>query len=362
MRKRYQKPRIKNVGGYWIGQYRDLDGVKRKVSLGPVKRTTKYDAEQKFANILRPVNAKADLRARNWTFGQFVNQIYLPFYKRKWKDSTAECNEERIGFHLMPIFGERGLSSFTRDELQEFLERKTDSGLSYSLVAHLRWDMNQVFKMAVAEGLAVRNSAELLFIPAGAPRPEKTYLTFDQVRIFFSVLDLRERLIGGFAILAGMRPGEIFGLTRARLDRDYADIQQRIYRGEVGTPKTFKSKRWAALGDGLSGWIRQWLDMQIDTKPDAWVFPSERMTPLSRDNCWRRHFLPRLKTVGLEWVNFQVMRRTHSCLLNELDVDPQVRAGQMGHSVDVNQNEYTQASLERKRKAVNALEDAVGIM
>jgi integrase len=159
-----------------------------------------------------------------------------------------------------------------------------------------------------------------------------------------------------------MRPGEIFGLTRARLDRDYADIQQRIYRGEVGTPKTFKSKRWAALGDGLSGWIRQWLDMQIDTQPDAWVFPSERMTPLSKDNCWRRHFLPRLKTVGLEWVNFQVMRRTHSCLLNELDVDPQVRAGQMGHSVDVNQNEYTQASLQRKRQAVNALEDALGIM
>jgi len=51
---------------------------------------------------------------------------------------------------------------------------------------------------------------------------------------------------------------------------------------------------------------------------------------VTKDNCWRRHFAPQLKLVGLDWVNFQVMRRTHSSLLNELDVDSQVRAEQMG--------------------------------
>jgi len=46
--------------------------------------------------------------------------------------------------------------------------------------------------------------------------------------------------------------------------------------------------------------------------PTAWVFPSEKLTtPVRKDNCWRRHFAPQLKNVGLEWVNFQVMRRTH---------------------------------------------------
>jgi hypothetical protein len=32
------------------------------------------------------------------------------------------------------------------------------------------------------------------------------------------------------------------------------------------------------------------------------------------------------------------MRRTHSSLLKELDVDPKVRGEQMGHTVDVNEN------------------------
>ncbi len=53
------------------------------------------------------------------------------------------------------------------------------------------------------------------------------------------------------------------------------------------------------------------------------------------------------------------MRRTHSCLLKELDVDPQVRAEQMGHTVDVNENVYT--SLQRRREAVNKLEAALTV-
>ena len=62
------------------------------------------------------------------------------------------------------------------------------------------------------------------------------------------------------------------------------------------------------------------------------------------------------------WANFQVMRRTHATLLDELGVDPQVRADQMGHTVDVNQNQYTRSSLERRRAAVNELEKALGVV
>ena len=65
--------------------------------------------------------------------------------------------------------------------------------------------------------------------------------------------------------------------------------------------------------------------------------------------------MPQLRSIGLSWVNFQVMRRTHSTLLKELDVDPHVRAEQMGHTVDVNENVYTKTSLERRREAVNKL-------
>jgi len=361
MRKRYRKPKIKNVGGYWIAQYRDRDGTKRRKSLGPVDKVRKYEAEKKLAMILQPVNS-ASGPSPDIAFGDFVRNIYLPFYKRGWKESTARANEQRIEYHLIPRFGKCELGRLRRDELQQFLDRKATAGLSYSVVAHLRWDLRQILRMAVTDGYIRQNPAELLIIPPEAPRPVHTSMTLDQVRLFFSVLELREKVIGGLAILAGMRPGEIFALTRSRVERDYADIDRRIYRGRIGTPKSPKSHRWAAMGESLSAWIVQWLDLLPDRRPEAWLFPSERIvTPLSKDNCWRRNFLPRLRPVGLEWANFQVMRRTHASLAAELDVDPQVRADQMGHTVDVNQNTYTRSSLERRRQAVNALEKAIGI-
>ncbi len=93
------------------------------------------------------------------------------------------------------------------------------------------------------------------------------------------------------------------------------------------------------------------------------MFPSEKMTtPLSKDNCWRRHFKPRLEGAGLGWVNFHVMRRTHSCIGADNDVDAKVRADQMGHTVDVNQNVYTRSSLKRRLVAVNTIERALQVM
>jgi len=35
------------------------------------------------------------------------------------------------------------------------------------------------------------------------------------------------------------------------------------------------------------------------------------------------------KTIGLEWISFQVMRRTHSSLMNELKIDPKIVADQL---------------------------------
>jgi len=200
--KRYRKPRIKNVKGYWIAQYRDLGGTKRKVSLGPVKAIRKSDAEERLAKILEPINSRRAEPSPDMKFGAFVRQIYLPFYSRKWKGSTTETNADRVQHHLVSEFEDRPLGSFHRgrDEFQDFRDRKAGAGLSYSMVAHLRWDSRQIFRMAVSEGYLDRNPAEELFIPKEARRAETRRMTLDEVRQFLAVLDLRERVIGGLAV------------------------------------------------------------------------------------------------------------------------------------------------------------------
>jgi hypothetical protein len=49
-------------------------------------------------------------------------------------------------------FRDRELASLQRDELQDLLDVKGKSGLSFSVVDHLRWDLKSIFDMAVAEG------------------------------------------------------------------------------------------------------------------------------------------------------------------------------------------------------------------
>jgi integrase len=110
----------------------------------------------------------------------------------------------------------------------------------------------------------------------------------------------------------------------------------------------------AYIREDLESWLRV-----SPTGPEAWLFPSEKLDkPLSRDNVLRRYIRPRLKTVGLEWVDFQVMRRTHSSKQHERGEDPKTVADQMGHDVNVNLNVYTQTPIEIKLEAVKRLESA----
>ena len=71
-------------------------------------------------------------------------------------------------------------------------------------------------------------------------------------------LEQRERLIVKFAVLAGLRPGEIFGLKWGHIMETHVHIRQRVYRGEIDSPKTMKSIRKAALPAGLDADIKEY--------------------------------------------------------------------------------------------------------
>src|SRR5579883_468223 len=115
MRRRYQKGSLKKVSGGWIAQWWE-DGHRRKRTLGKVSLTTKAEAQAQLDAILAPINARSTAPSPMVKFGHFVASVYLPFYRRKWKGSTKTTNEERYRVHLLPIYAERPLGSFGREE------------------------------------------------------------------------------------------------------------------------------------------------------------------------------------------------------------------------------------------------------
>src|SRR5579872_756455 len=140
MRKRFQNGSLFKRGRSWVAQWWE-DGHRKKRALGLVSRMTKAEAQNELAAIVSPLNSRGVPPSQSWTFGDFVEQLYLPFYRRKWKRSTALTSEDRVSHHLVSEFENCKLGSFSRDSLQAFLDEKAAARLSFSTVDHLRWDL-----------------------------------------------------------------------------------------------------------------------------------------------------------------------------------------------------------------------------
>src|ERR1700736_968658 len=122
MRIRHSTGGVRKQRGRWIGMWY-ADGKRKSRVVGSIKDMTKSKARAEVAKIAAAERAKREAN-RVWKFGEFVEVIYFPYYKRKWKASTAENNVNRISVHLVVPFRDRELSGFRRDELQDLLDLK----------------------------------------------------------------------------------------------------------------------------------------------------------------------------------------------------------------------------------------------
>jgi hypothetical protein len=75
--------------------------------LGKVREITKSKAQEKLAEIVKPLNGPSI--SSDLTLKAFVESIYFPFYQRKWKASTLMTNKDRIGREIVAELGSREL-------------------------------------------------------------------------------------------------------------------------------------------------------------------------------------------------------------------------------------------------------------
>jgi len=308
-----------------------------------------------MAAFLLPVNAERTAKeaGRAITLAAYTEQVFIPFKKRRWKASTAGTNVDRLTLHI--IKGELGqvpVVKRDRDQMQAFLDAR--KACSKSVLDHLRFDLSDILKLAESDGLIERNPAKAIFTPrklvSSAP---KQVMTHDDVKKALEVLDIRERAFVRLAVIAGMRPGEIIALRWDDLTGEKAVVNKRVYRGVIDTTKNDEARDVY-----LSATTRRDLELwrQFALENSQYVFGSENGTPIWYQNLWTRSIEPKLRKIGLEWANFQVMRRTNATLMEKAGADPKAAADQRGHDIGVSIDVYTQATLAQKADAVNKLE------
>jgi integrase len=349
---------VKNRKGVkvWRAQWRE-NGKGRTRILGRFSDVSRAEARLELDRIITPVNAMKVRQTGAVTLRQYAENEYLLAKSSVWKASTAATTEQIIQMHILAEIGGRALASITRKELQALLDRKAGSGLSSSVVGHVRWQLTALFNMAQGDGAVAVNPTLGLITPRCQGAVDKRTIDIETILRGQMVLGVRERLIYCLAVRDGLRPGEIVGLKVGDIQNGLISIERRIYRGKEDTPKTKDSRRRTAPTDTTAAVLAQYFETLIDLRPEAWLFPSESgMTPISYPNVYRRCIQPALASVGLSHVNFQILRRSYVTEFSDAEEDPAVRAKMAGHSVDVHENEYRQLKPDILKRAAAKME------
>jgi integrase len=176
------------------------------------------------------------------------------------------------------------------------------------------------------------------------------------------------------AFITGLRVSELIGLKwrSVNFGAMKITIDERYSRGDWGAPKSAASNATVDVCWLVIERLEKLKTLTVDVKagnatrkvpvvksagPDDLVFQSlEKGGPMRDNNILVRHLKPAGKKIAIEWINWQVLRRSFATWLNESGVDIKEAQGLMRHSrASTTLDVYMQFVPDSQRRAVDNL-------
>jgi len=346
----------------WYGKYYPAPGAPQKrVQLGRSSEMNEKQARTALDDIMAVLNRNPAHAQGAELVRRFVEQVYIPqkYENGDWRKATGREAEHLFRRSILSEIGELRCRDLKAEHLRAVLRKLAGTGLSYESVSKVRFAMGDMVKRMVAEEYLTSNIAVGLKTPQTARRSDRSRLrrvTLTEYLRAWTVLEERERLAFDLVTFCGLRESEAYGLRNGDLYQQGAiRVERSWYEGDINPTKT-NEIREVGVGSEIFERLMAWIATLPERNHEGWVFPSEGMvTPLVPGNVLRRCIHPRLEPLGLEWINFAVLRRSHSTLHEERGTDPKIIADQQGHGLGVHLSDYVDTSMARKREAVAAL-------
>jgi site-specific recombinase XerC len=362
--RRYQRGSIckSESGEVWYGKYYPAPGAPQKrVQLGRTSEMDEKQARIGLDDIVAVLNRSPAHALGAEPVRRFVEQVYIPqkYENGDWRKATGQEAEYLFRRSILPEIGGLRCRDLKAEHLRTLLRKLAGTDVSYESVSKVRFAMKDMVKRMVAEEYLASNIAEGLKTPKTARRSDRSRLRRVTLAEYFrawTVLDERERIAFDLVTFCGLRESEAYGLKNGDLFQlGGIRVQRSWFKGEINPTKTDEIRE-VGIGSEIFERLTAWIATLPDRSGEAWVFPSERIvTPLLPDNVLRRCIRPRLAPLELDWINFAVLRRSHSTLHQERGTDPKIIADQQGHGLGVHLSKYVDSSVARKREAVSAL-------
>jgi integrase len=361
-RERHQEGWVEEVGKKtrkWRGHYfiyvRSADREVRKhriVTLGLKSELRKWEAENKLKVVIAREtggqrSAKPDPTVSlKW----FWESRFLPL-KVGWRDSTRSAVLFTMERHVLPVFGDVEISNLRRFDIQSHLNKLAEK-YSRSLVDKVRTWMRAVLEEAVEQDFITKNPARKLTMP---PTREtcKRFLTKAEYHKLAAALEGRDQLIFRLFVLCAFRPGELFALRWRCFNGSSLKIDEVVYRGKLGKPKTKGSAAEVAVPKSLARDLQKWYEASGKPESDALIFPSAANTPIDAHNYLRRDVLqPAAEALGIRVVTFQSLRRTFATHFHRVGTVKDQQAQMRHTNAQTTLNIYTQSISDSLRNAM----------
>ena len=131
-----------------------------------------------------------------------------------------------------------------------------------------------------------------------------------------------------------------------------------LYRGLIGTPKTKNSRRTLPMPQSLKDELKRLSEKSASG--EHLVFQTRNGTPFSDTNLLHQHLKPVGRKLGMPWLNWHTLRRTHATLFQQAGGTLREAQAQLGHSkMSTTLEIYTISIPQAQRKAVENLSDLV---
>lgn len=227
-------------------------GSSRRISIGTF--ATKAEAERAYAGVV------TDQGRGTWVTPE-DGRVVLNDYAPRWIETrltsrgeplrprTRELYEGELRLHILPTLGRIPLARLTTAQVRSWHSDLLADGPEASTTAKCYRLLRAILTTAIEDGLIAGNPCRIR--GAGVEHAEERAVPpIGEVYAMADSVKPRYRALVLMAAFAGLRRGELFGLTRRSIDPLHGTITVSIQRQKkahgqrlVGPPKTDAAKR-----------------------------------------------------------------------------------------------------------------------
>ena len=302
--------------------------------------STKKEARAEYSKLILAAEEGLAMEKKQPSFKQFIEEIYLPWYKTQVKESTYRNRLNTIEKHFK-FFYRKKVNEIEPIHVQTW-QLKLAKDYSPNYVRIIQGMLSLAFDRAIILGLAKKNPARMV----GNIKSKKVKVDFWTLEEFQKVISLLYKgdyyehyLFICFWLLftTGLRIGEAAALQWEDIDFESGiiSVTKTLYYKSMNEykfvdPKTSASIRTVVIDEDTIRELKDWMEVQKKVLKDCNFVLSYSGIPTSK------HTLPRAleKLAGLAGVHrikIHALRHSHVALLISMGVNPLIVKDRLGH-------------------------------